>query len=104
MVIDINPSGVLRSADAVDAAGRQAGRGDVPAVSGNSGFTTSRAISQFAAEMHRTTVTAATDTGTTADKLVASATLMRRIDDDVAGAARTLWSRVPTGSPGGGPS
>lgn len=97
MGIDIHPSGVMRSADAVDAAGRQAGRGDVPAVSGNSGFTTSDAISRFASEMHRTTTTAATDTGTTAEKLVASATLMRRVDDDVSGAARTLWSRVAEG-------
>lgn len=94
MGIDINPSDVLRSADSVSAAGSQADLGDAPDISGNDGFTTSEAIRQFSAQMHRTTTTAATSTTTTADKLVASATLMRRVDDDSAGATSLLWSRV----------
>jgi hypothetical protein len=94
MDIDITPSEVLKSADSVDATARRLAQGAEPGHPGNDGFMTSAAISQFAAQMHQTSAQAATDTGGAAEKLEASARLMRRVDDDVESAHRALWSRL----------
>lgn len=94
MDIEVSPAGVIRSADAVAAAARQLTAGGSPSAAGNDGFMLSGAISQFSSQMQQTTTQAATDAGTTAENLEASATLMRRVDDDVEAAAMSLWSRL----------
>ena len=94
MDIDITPSEVLRSADSVDAAGRRLAQGAAPGHPGNDGFLLSAAITQFSSQMHETTGQAATSTSGTAERMEATARLMRRVDDDVESAHRSLWSRL----------
>jgi hypothetical protein len=94
MSIDINPSGVMRSADAVGAASQRIASGATAGHPGNDGFTTSAAITQFSSRMHQTSAQAAAETASAAEKLEASAVLMRRVDDVVSDVHRALWSKV----------
>lgn len=94
MDIEISPAGVIRSADAVAVTAGQFSGGGAPSAAGNDGFMLSAAMSRYASQMEQTTAQAAKDTGTTAENLEVSATLLRRADDDVEGAAMSLWSKI----------
>lgn len=92
MDIDISPTDVIRSADGVAAAAEQLPTDAPPGHGGNDGFRFSAALGEFTAQMQESTRTASQATTGIADKLEASATFLRRVDDDAAEAAHRLWA------------
>lgn len=94
MDIEISPTEVMRCASEIETAVGKLGTDEAPRSGGNAGFLFDDAITRFAAQMQQTSTTAATDISTTAHDLDASATLLRKVDDDAGAAAEALWSRV----------
>ena len=94
MDIEIDPTEVLRSASTLEtvAGGLEGGTG--PGHPGNAGFLLSDAIGRFASQMQTSTDEATAGVRTTASNLDASATLLRRADDDSGTVAQALWSRI----------
>lgn len=84
MDIDISPTDVIRCADEVLAAAEQLPTDAAPGHAGNDGFRFTDALGEFSTQMHQSTTKASEATTGIADKLEASAQLMRRVDDDAA--------------------
>jgi hypothetical protein len=94
MDIEISPTEVMRCASEIEGAVGRLGSDAAPRGGGNAGFMFDEAISRFGDRMQQTSSTAATDITTTAQDLDASATLLRKVDDDSQAAAEALWSKV----------
>ena len=94
MDIEISPTEVMRCASVIETVVAGLGSDEAPLCGGNPGFLFDDAINRFASRLQETSTTAVTDISTTAQDLDASATLLRRVDDDATEAAEALWSRL----------
>lgn len=90
MLIEISPSRIVRSADAVREQIRNAGSADLPDDPGNPGFRTSAALHRWRDRAQQESRALATSTAALADKLEASARALQRADDEAADAAVAL--------------
>lgn len=94
MAIEITPSRVVRSADAVRDQSTILLADDPPDDPGNTGFGTSSALRGWRDRAQREVRALATSTSGLADKLEASAMALRRADDEAAEAAALVERAV----------